>query len=133
MLSGFCGDKPTKFKHLWHSVCLCISRFWRYILPPYSRPPLKMETVYCSYKNCTVSQPTISHSDAAFFPVLLLGVYAGIMKYSEVIHTHHLQILIDSWLDFDTPILTYHITKKWRFLPTCVGMKYERWKKLTKR
>jgi len=25
MLSGFCGDKPTKFNRLWHSVGLCIS------------------------------------------------------------------------------------------------------------
>jgi len=67
MLSGFCGDKPSKFSHLWHSAGLWISRFWRYMLLPCSRPPLKMETVYCTYKNCTVSQPTISHSDAAFF------------------------------------------------------------------
>jgi hypothetical protein len=47
-------------------------------------------------QNCTVSQPTISHSDAVFPPVLLPGVSAGIMKYSEVIYTHHLQILIGS-------------------------------------
>jgi hypothetical protein len=67
------------------------------MLFPSSRPPMEMETVYCTYKTVRCHSPQY-HILTLFFSVLLPGVSAGIMKYSKVIYTHRLQILIGSWL-----------------------------------